>query len=94
MTLREKVARAIWKARRPPYPFEAVSGDELIDLMTEADAALAVVREALREPTHEMLEAGHGELPCTPGGVTLQCAGHVWLAQLAASPLAEGNGDA
>jgi hypothetical protein len=49
--LREKVARALWATRNPPYLFEAVSGDELIDLMAEADAALAAVREALREPS-------------------------------------------
>lgn len=55
--LREAVARAIWSVSFPPYPYECVSGDELLDIFEAADAALAAVRAALREPSAEMLRA-------------------------------------
>lgn len=42
-----------------------------------------------KEPTEEMREAGLDQLPCTPGGVKLTTAAHIYRAMLAASPFAK-----
>jgi hypothetical protein len=84
--LREKVARAIESADQTLRPLPEWR-------LAMADAALAVVREAMREPTPEMLKAAHREEDL--------CAIHnyggsprvedTWAIMLAASPL--GGGD-
>ena len=56
--LRSDVAKAIWTARHPPYPYECVSGDELIDLLEEVDTALHTVYIALREANDAMIHHG------------------------------------
>lgn len=66
--------------------------------LSSADAALAVVREALREPTPEIIGAWwrvknghHFHDEPAPTDTSDYAA---YRAMLAASPLAEGNGDA
>jgi hypothetical protein len=68
--LREAVARAIEDADQTLRPLPEWR-------LAVADAALAVVREALREPTHKMLTASYF-------GDNAQ---EMWVAMLAASPL-------
>ena len=53
-----------------------------------ADAALRVVREAMREPDGVMVEAGAQDTNAAMGDGTRE-ARHVWRAMLAASPLRE-----
>jgi hypothetical protein len=84
--LREAVARAIDNADQTLRPLPEWR-------LALADAALAAVRDALREPTMEMLKAAHHEEE--------QCAIHnyggsprvedIWAIMLAASSL--GGGD-
>lgn len=112
MTLREKVARAICSARGgDPDELDAAcicdAKNQALPLWQyweeEADAALDVVREALWEPTWQMVNDGtvaalehrlHGMHRSKYSSTN---AGEVYAAYkalYAASPLAEGNGDA
>jgi hypothetical protein len=84
--LREKVARAMF-ARSPLYSglqWEAVNPLTRDMWLGDADAALAVVREAMREPSREMVIAALDR----PASDDLMYYG-VWTAMLAASPLRE-----
>lgn len=56
--LEERVASAMWALMYPDHPWDAGEyvGKDMYRL--QAKAALAVVREALREPTPEMKQAG------------------------------------
>lgn len=96
--LREKVARAIllssgWAADEIDDP---ISGPSLIEsALPAADAALAAVREALREPSDGMIHQGaasHDHPSVYMGGPSMNGrnkADRMWRAMLAASPLAE-----
>lgn len=86
--LREKVARAIGSSLLDG----ALHFDWRVHL-EEADAALSVVREALREPTPEMLEAvGRRDDQAfawgNAHGATFE---ELWAVALAASALREGG---
>jgi len=111
MTLREKVAWAICAADCRGDPHVCDMDDpgshckpEVCSLWRNyrngADAALAVVREALREPDEAMLDKGqHVNSEWLNNNAPLgerryrEPAKAVFLGMLAASPLAEGNGD-
>jgi methionine synthase I (cobalamin-dependent) len=84
--LREKVARALrdhWLETNEEKETAPVWGDLGPNMrrlhLAEADAALAVVREAMREPTGEMLDAGW----------KASTVKTIYSAMLAASPLRE-----
>jgi len=86
--LREVVARAMWLARNAPYPYECVSGDELLDLLADADAALAAVWEALREPDAGMMDAWENlKHPAHYENRAATKQASIYRAMLAASPL-------
>lgn len=89
--LREAVARAIYDAWRDHFdiredtpPFDEAAKDERTLNLREANAALRVVREALREPPTRIKTA-------TGYGIPTTTAIDHWRAMLAASPL--GGGD-
>ncbi len=88
--LREKVARALFAATWEEQLLGALRWedckDEHAQWLERADAALAAVREALREPTLEMVVSANGYVPRDPGN---SGAAHHWRAMLAASPLAD-----
>lgn len=97
MTLREKVARAICP-NCAGHDNDCTA--ENCRAYENADAALAVVREALREPDEAMLDKGqHVNSEWLNNNAPLgerryrEPAKAVFLGMLAASPLAEGNGD-
>lgn len=74
--LREAVAKEIRAARNALNPTSLVTFPIPSDYLL-ADAAICVVREAMREPSEEMLLAGK------------ECEAKAWRAMLAASPLRE-----
>jgi hypothetical protein len=89
--LREKVARAIllsggWSADEIDDP---ISGPSLIACaLPTADAALAAVREALREPSEAMALQGWLHLPRLHPSWSTEAMKGAYRAMLAASPLA------
>lgn len=93
--LREAVARAMLN-RSPLYSTMTWDGvDEITREMWrgDADAALAVVREAMREPSAGMVHAARWSRPFREDegddeSLDRNSAG-TWAAMLAASPLAE-----
>jgi hypothetical protein len=89
--LREKAARAmreVWRdqcdVREVTSEWPNIERGEQIGWIDQADAALAVVREALREPTREMMAARQTSLVSSDPAAE-------WRAMFAASPL--GGGD-
>jgi hypothetical protein len=91
MTLVEKVARAMFEAATGSgyAPFEDQPPDTQGRFQAQARAALAAVREALREPTPEMKQSGTNALA---GWVApTMHAAEAWRAMLAASPLMEAD---
>ncbi len=90
--LREAVARAIYESRNGPgcKPWARLPTAHKVPYLIDADAALAAVRAALREPSAEMVVA-----PTKRVGTALYERGEetmyhgVWRSMLAASPLAD-----
>ncbi len=72
--LREAVAQAVSAFLHGPEKYEV------------AEAALAVVAEAMREPSVAMNEAAYGQ-----SNLNYDAVADVWRAMLAASPLAENK---
>jgi hypothetical protein len=90
--LREKVARAMFAATvndaehiRGFLSFEEQSGYLQTHYRMQADAAIAAVREAMREPNAEMVTAAYRTVGHS------RSAAAIWQSMLAASPL---GGDA
>lgn len=95
--LREAVARAICAAS-DCEPWDDATALLKRCLLAEADAALAVVREAMREPSDQMVDAGEAcdQPAATYSGYAIEyatCERH-WAAMYGASPLAEDASDA
>jgi hypothetical protein len=82
--LREKVARAIACHHEEAGCVGTFPCGALCSCVQDAEAALAVVREAMREPSREMVIAALDR----PASDDLMYYG-VWTAMLAASPLRE-----
>ena len=87
--LREKVAQAMF-AKSGFYhraDWDGVTQITRNMWLNDADAALRVVAEALREPDEAMRNVGTDEHPIR--STSEVC--HIWRAMLAASPLMEGT---
>ena len=91
--LREAVALAMrehWRnqcdIRTRSLNWSDISAGDQAGWLSQADAALAVVREALRETTREM----HMGAQSTTGAIiTRKHSAEIWRAMLAASPLGD-----
>lgn len=83
--LREAVARALVHLMPGVAPFEEQYPSVQKKARGEAEKILAVVREALREPSEAMINGALDRPQHKPGDMY----GGIWRAMLAASPLGD-----